>query len=192
MCAAMACTDEEGHDGHHHHDQELITTVVLEITPTDGESASFTWTDPEADGSPVIDAISLAPETAYSLTVSFLNALEDPVEDITPEIEDEAEEHQVFFTGSGVQGPATGSNEAAVLTQAYADADENGLPVGLKNDLVSLSAGTGDLTLTLRHLPSQDGSVAKVAELADEVAANGMNAIAGETDVMVTFPVEVK
>jgi hypothetical protein len=190
---ALACSDVEGDDDHHHHGQEVITTVALALTPVaGGDTATFIWTDPEADGNPVIDGISLAPETSYTLTVSFLNGLEDPPEDLTPEIRDESDEHQVFFTGSGVQGPATGPNGSAVVTQAYGDSDENGLPVGLENDFASLTAGTGDLTLTLRHLPEQDGNAVKVAVLAAQVAENGMNSIGGETDVMVTFPVEVK
>ena len=33
----------------------------------------------------------------------FLNELEDPAEDITEEVEDESDQHQVFFTGTAAE-----------------------------------------------------------------------------------------
>ncbi|MFT5686330.1 MAG: hypothetical protein ACI8RZ_007286, partial [Myxococcota bacterium] len=90
-----SCSDVEEHD-HDHHDQEVITTVTLTLTSqADGSILEYTWADPENDGDPVIDDVILLDAEDYDLSVSFLNALEEPAEDITAEIEDEGDEHQL-------------------------------------------------------------------------------------------------
>jgi hypothetical protein len=187
-----ACGDP-GDDHDHDHDNEVITTVALTFTPSGGGSAlRFAWADPESDGSPVIDAIVLADADDYDVTVAFLNELEDPAEDITEEVADESDQHQVFFTGSSVEGPATGDNAAAVVTQAYADKDVNGLPVGLENTFTTDAAGSGELTVTLRHMPLESGNAVKVAGVAEDVADGGFGSIGGDNDVQVTFDLTVE
>ena len=107
------CSDVEDHD-HDHHDHEVMTTVILTFTAQgSGEVVEARWADPEDDGSPVIDDIALLDSEDYDLTLSILNELEDPAEDLTPEILEEAAEHQVFFVGSAVAGPSGGGSSAA-------------------------------------------------------------------------------
>jgi hypothetical protein len=91
-----------------------------------------------------------------------------------------------------VDGPATGDNPDAVISQAYADEDPNGLPVGLANDIATLGVGTGALTVTLRHLPPENDTAVKVAGLAEDVATNGIENLPGDTDASVDFNVEVQ
>ena len=209
---ATACQDVEAPpDGCHYHGDELhcpddpnhglITTVVLHFTPTGGgDTLSFQWSDPEADGNPVIDDIFLPDasdhdhhdEQEYTLDVEVWNDLVDPIEDVTPDIADQAEGHQIFFTGSAVQSPATGDNSDAVIRQRYADTDINDLPVGLSNTITTLDWGEGELTVTLRHLPEEDGVAVKVPGMAREVAEGGFAAIGGDNDVQVTLPIEVQ
>lgn len=187
----VACDDVK-ETGEPENENEVITTVTLDFTPdAGGDALSFSWSDPENDGSPVIDDISL-PQGGYTLSVSFLNALEEPAEDITVEVQDEGDQHQVFYTGSAVQGPATGDNASAVIEHAYADTDGNGLPVGLDNTVTTLAAGSGDLVVTLRHMPPESGEAVKTAEAAETVAAEGMSGIGGDTDVEVTFSLTVE
>ena len=79
-------------------EEEVITTVQLTFSPSDGGDAVVAaWDDPENDGSPVIDSIVLSDAADYSLAVRFLNAFEDPAEDITEEVDAESDQHQVFF-----------------------------------------------------------------------------------------------
>lgn len=187
-----ACSDVEDDHDHDHDENEVITTVVLTFTPdAGGDDLTFSWADPEDDGSPVIDDIVL-PSADYTLSVAFLNELEDPAEEITEEIEDESDAHQVFFTGSGVQGPATGTNANAVITHAYADTDANGMPIGLTNTITSLQTGTGEFTVTLRHMPEEDSTPVKTSSAAEDVASGGFSAIGGDDDALVTFPIEVQ
>jgi len=174
-------------------DNEVITTVVLSFTPQQGgDTLDFQWADPENDGSPVIDPIVLLDSEDYDLSVSFLDELANPVDDITVEVNAESDQHQVLFTGSAVESPATGDNPDAVITQAYDDVDANGFPVGLSDTVVTDAVGTGTLTVTLRHLPLQDGSPVKTGTLAEDVAADGFGAIPGSTDTQVDFELTVQ
>jgi hypothetical protein len=189
--AASACADTE--NPQEINDNELITTVVLYFAPqTGGDILEFGWADPENDGSPEIDDIILSDSEDYDVTVSFLNELEDPAEDITDEVEAETDEHQVFFTGNAIEGPANADNPDAVITHTYADTDDNGFPVGLNNVVVTERAGTGTFTVTLRHLPPENNIGVKTGSLADDVAASGFTALPGATDAQVSFDLTVQ
>jgi len=164
-------------------ESEVITTVTLDFTPVaGGDTVTVAFSDPENDGSPVVDPLTLAADTAYTLDVSFTNDLTVPPSDLTSQIALESDQHQLFFTGDATDG---------LLTVDYADTDANGLPVGLTTDVLTGPAGTGTLLVTLRHLPVQGGVAIKVADLAATVADLGFDAIPGDTDVQVTFDVTV-
>lgn len=191
LATTAACVDVES-PGTDENEAEVITTVVLTFTPAGGGDAVIaTHSDPENDGAPVIDAVVLADGTTYSLAVAFENRLEDPAEDLTEEVRAESDEHQVFIAGSGVQGPATGDNAAHVVTHAYVDTDDNGLPIGLDNTIVATATGSGELRVMLRHLPPENDAATKVAGLAEAFAA-AAGAIAGDADADVVFPLTVE
>ena len=186
------CDDVEN-DHDHDHDQEVITTVVLSFEDGNGgDTQTFEWADPENDGNPLVDDIVLTAGSSYSVSIAFLNELEDPAEDLTEEIADEGDEHQIFFTGSAVQGPATGTNAEAIVEHSYADEDSSGLPLGLENTISTLGAGSGELVLTLRHMPLENGASVKTAGVAEEVANGGFESIGGDNDVQITFAIEVQ
>lgn len=188
----MACSDVENPGSDNVNENELITEVVVTASPQGGGAAAVArWADPEGDGAPTVDTLSLASGETYAVTVAFFNGLEDPPEDISAEIAQEDDEHQIFWTGPGVESPATGPNPDALVTQAYADADGAGLPVGLASELVVVASGTSEVVITLQHLPPENGNPTKVAGLAEAVAAGGFAAIGGDTDAAVTFPVAV-
>lgn len=189
--AFMGCLEVENPDDGEN-EEEVITRVSLTFQPAaGGDDIVAAHSDPENDGSPVIDPITLANGAAYTLLISFQNELADPVEDITAEVDAEDDEHQVFVFGGAVEGPATGDNAAHVLTHTYVDADADGLPVGLVSRVIATSTGSGDFKVMLRHLPPEDGVATKVAGLAEAFATSG-GAIAGDADVDVTFPVTVE
>ncbi len=168
---------------------EVITTVTLAFMPQGGGAdLVFEAADPDNTGTFDIDSIELSDAEDYDLAVSFFNDLED--EDITEEIEEEDDEHQVFFTGSAVAGPASDSM-MAVVTHAYADQDDGGLPIGLDNTITTDAEGPGDFIVTLRHLPPENDVAVKVAGLEDIVLADGFGGLAGENDVQITFPLTV-
>ena len=196
LLSLAACSDveEDDHHGHHHHEHEVMTTVKLTfVSSTDGaEDLVFTWADPENDGDPVVDDIVLENGVDYAVGVEIWNELEEEPEEVTPEIADEDDEHQTFFTGSAVQGPATLDNADHLVTHDYADEDRNGLPLGLDNTIVAVAAGTGELTFTLRHMPPEDGNAVKVEGLAGDVAEGGFSAIGGANDIQITYSLTVE
>ena len=102
------------------------------------------------------------------------------------------DEHYVFITGSAVTGPATQDNPNAIVEHLYADEDDNGLPVGLDNDILTLAPGEGEFTVTLRHMPPQNKRVVKTADAPELVATDGLSAIGGSNDVAVTLPITVE
>lgn len=193
LVASLGLAACGGDDDSPSNPEEVITTVTLDFAPEGGGAAvAAEWDDPDGNGGagPTIDPIDLADGTTYTLTVGFENRLEDPAEIITEEIVDESDQHQIFFTGTAVDGPAS-NEDGAPLTQTYADEDANGLPIGLENSIVA-AAGTGELTVTLRHLPPVNDVAVKTAELAQEVLDTGFGSLAGSTDAQVNFTVTVE
>lgn len=189
LLLALGCVNPSNPD--EENEEELITTVILEATDASGGVISATWEDLESDGNPTVDDLILMDGVDYTLSVRFLNNLEDPAEEITTEVQEEGDHHQLFFTGNAVEGAATGENPDAVITQEYADADEDGLPIGLENNISAVLEGSETLMVTLQHLPDQDGVAVKVAGLEDDVAAGSLSDLPGSSDVQVEFTVEV-
>ena len=186
--------DDHGHDheGHDHDPNEVMTTVKLNFTPASGgEAVEFTWADPEADGDPVIDPIVLTAGESYAVTIQILNELEMPAEDVTIELRDELDEHQFFFTGDAVSSPAN-ENDSAIITQAYADADGEGFPVGLSNTIEATTAGMGTLSIMLRHMPPVNDTLVKTGELAELVKNGQTDELPGNVDIEIDFPVTVE
>ncbi|MGE0545733.1 MAG: hypothetical protein AB7O24_11390 [Kofleriaceae bacterium] len=192
-CTALAalvihagCGDEGGSIN----ENEVITTVMLSFVPPTGDPITAEFDDPDGDGgaAPMVDPVNLVAATSYALTVRFQNRLEDPAEEITDEVSQESHNHLLLFTGTAVVGPAT-SNTTGPLTHSYGDSDANGLPIGLRNTIVAAS-GTGQLLVTLRHMPPEQPPV-KSATTVDDVKANGIDAIGGSTDAQVSFDVTV-
>lgn len=204
---ASACVDGSGEeddhgddDGHEHGETEVISQVELTFTPASGgDAVTALFDDPDGEGgmSGSSDTITLTAGETYDLSIRFINALEDPAENITEEIEEEAEDHQVFIYGDGVMGPAS-TSAGALVTHAYADAESDyganaegdDLPVGLLSEIVADTAGTSELKVMLRHLPEQNGEVQKTSGLADEFASGA--SLPGEADTDVSFELVVQ
>lgn len=173
---------------------ELITTLTLHFTPDGGgETLSFSASDPDGTGDLDVEEIPLPDGSDHSHHDSQLYALEvellDELEglDMGARLEENAEEYQIFFTGSAVEGPATGPNNDAIVAHSYVDDDNDGLPLGLENTITTQAWGSGELTVTVHHL-----SEAKGDNLAGEVASDGIEAVDGTTEFRVTFDIEVE
>lgn len=197
--AAAACEDHGGdHDHDHDHENEVISLIELTFTPTGGgEPLVFAFQDPDGDGgtSGTADRVELAAGVEYTLAVRFINSLVEPDEDLTGEIEAEAEDHMVFVVGD-VAGPAS-SAPTTLVTHAYADVESDygtnavgdDLPVGLVNTITGNTAGAGKLRVILRHLPEVNGQPQKTGELPADLAAG--RDLPGSVDVDVSFDLVV-
>ena len=148
-------------------DEELITTLKLKFFhAADSSSAGvFVFRDVDGEGgmSPQMwDTIRLNSGKAYFMELELLNESNAAdVEDITAEIREEAAEH-LFCFGNSVPG----------FSMIYADSDGTH-PIGIKTNWNAQTAGTGNVTVTLKHQP--DGT------------KNG-NCAPGDTDIEVVFP----
>lgn len=147
------------------HEEELITTVQLTfVGPDQGQMISqFRFADPDGEGGNAPtehDTIVLQAGASYTASIEFFNESETPIEDVTEEIEEEADGHLVCY-------------DATVSDLTITKDDSDGTyPIGLATTWAHTgSAGTGAVTVTLKHQPGEkDGTCAP-----------------GETDVEVTF-----
>jgi hypothetical protein len=157
-------------------EEELITTVRLTFAPVGGGSPVIaTWQDLDGDGGnpPTVSSIALAKGRSYTLTLDLSDDSGATSENITEEIEEEAEEHQFFFRTSGLTG----------MTIAYNDKDQDNHPIGLSNTVtIPNAASTGTLTVILRHGLNKG---------ATGVAGGDPANAGGETDVETTPPFAV-
>ena len=169
--ALVSCSsDDDGDHDDHDHEEELITTVTY--TLSDGTNV-FTLTFQDLDGEGGEDGTTtvsgpLAASTTYTGTLQLLNETESPADNITLEVEEEGDEHEFFF-----------SSTINDITITKDDMDVNNNPIGIESTLTTGAAGTGSLTIILKHEPTKpnDGTAA---------------AAGGSTDVEVTFPITVQ
>lgn len=143
-------------------EEEIITDVTLTWTPVDGgEAVTVSATDPDGFGPldlEVSGPIELERNKTYQLSLTLVNSIEG--EDITEEIEEEADEHQFFFEFTeGIFSDPTGTGNVADASGAvnYLDMDENGLPVGLMTQWSTEDSDgmSGSFRLVLKHQPDE-------------------------------------
>ncbi len=150
-------------------EEEVITTVTVTLTPAGGGGVvTLTWDDTNLNGvvdASEIEAGTLSTATTYTASIQLLNKSVTPTEDITEEIEEEANDHLFCFAATGV-----------AITFSNFDKDENNLPVGLTSTWTTTTAGRGSVNIKLRHQPG-----VKTGECPG----------GGDTDIDITFPIEI-
>lgn len=160
-------------------EEELITTVTAIYTPVGGGTAvtlQYKDLDGEGANAPVLTVSSAFEKNkTYNGVVTFKNELANPVEDITPEILEEGDEHQLFYQ-------KTGTLNAFTYGTSTSNFDKNGKPIGLQSVFVTTDAASGTLTITLRHEPNKSAA---------NVAAGDIINAGGSTDAEVSFPISV-
>ncbi|MBF6609124.1 MAG: type 1 periplasmic binding fold superfamily protein [Flavobacterium sp.] len=157
-------------------EEELITTVQVTLTSAGSDAILLTYRDLDGDGPGVPQVTvsgNLNSNTIYDGSIQLLNESVTPSDNITLEITEEAEDHQFFYGIPSVIG--------SVAYAAPNDADGN--PVGVNFELTTISAGTGNFTVILKHEPNK---------LAAGVAQGDVTNAGGETDVEVSFPIIIQ
>ena len=150
-------------------ESEVISRVTLTLTPSTGGTALTTYIDdPDGKGpqapSAQVAVPALTRGVTYTGTVKFENRTKTPAEDITAEVQAEANEHRVFFTvtGSGV-----------VVTPT--DVDGQNRPLGLRfTKAVAANATAGSTRVVLCHYDSTPKTATATS-------------CTGETDIDLTF-----
>ncbi len=186
LAFVVSCSDDDEPDpGNGNEEEEVISRVVLTFTPDNGEEAvTATWLDADGEGgaNPTIDEIDLEEGVTYTLTMTLANTLGTEDEDITAEIDREADEHMFFFSFTeGIFSDPAGNgnldNRADPIN--YNDQDANNLPLGLST---TWTAGEhtetpGEFNVVLKHQP--------------DLKTADSDATVGGTDVDITFPIEI-
>ena len=156
-----ACSDDD-HDHDHDHEEELITTVTYTLT-NGTDIVTMIYSDEDGDGgNPATYNISgpLTANTIYTGVMKLENTTESPAEDITEEVKAEGDEHEFFYVST-----------VGRITKTDVDANNNSL--GIETTLTTGAAGTGAITIVLKHEPKKPNS--------------GLTDAGGSTDVEVTF-----
>lgn len=151
---------------------ELITTVKLKLTEkTTNIANDFVFQDLDGEGGQApqkFDEIILTKGKIYDCAITILNESVTPSEDITVEIIEEANDHQIYVTPS----------PTSLLSVANMSKDSNGFPLGVTSTLtVGSSVGNGTINVTLKHKPG-------IKTATDNVSV-------GETDIALDFKVKV-
>jgi len=174
-------------------EEELITTFKLYLL--DGTDTSvYVFRDPDGDGGipafygPGTNSLSsqsdsviiLNPNKTYTATLFFLDESKTVTDTISHEIEEEANDHMVFFN----QTNPTPTPNASVtisgtnLSIIYIDQDSNSppLPLGLQSRwIIGNSNSKAPLNIELKHQPG---------------VKNGTYA-PGDTDISVLFRIQI-
>jgi len=154
-------------------EEELITTVKLTFVEVGNTSNTTTFTFKDIDGpggaAPTQnEQINLAPNKQYNCTIAVTDDSKTPAADITAEIIAEANDHQFYYTPSGVNITVSGLNN-----------DPLGRPLGVTSVWTTGAAGAaGTVKVTLKHKPGTKGS-------SDPVTV-------GETDIEINFAARVQ
>jgi len=160
--------------------KKSITTVTAVYTPVGGGTA-ITLNSKDLDGSganaPVVTVSgNFALNKTYNGVVTFKNEAATPVKDITPEIITEGKEHQLFYQKTGTVPSITYGTAASNL-------DSSSKPIGLQSVLVTTTAATGTLKISLKHKPNKS---------ATGVSTGDITNAGGTIDIEATFNVVVQ
>ena len=152
-------------------EEEVITTLTYTLVPDNGgDTKTFQFRDLDGDGGdvPVIEMDALEANTVYSGTIELLNEQATPVMNVSEEVAEEAEEHRFFYQST-----------KSDLEVTIVDVDSDNDPLGLETTLSTGAAGSGKLTILLRHEP-------------DKSAGDDPDQAGGETDIEVVFNMVVQ
>lgn len=153
---------------------EFLTTVKLELVNTvTNDTVIGIWRDltPE-DTNPAdtsLALLNLKENSTYKATIFLLDETKNPAEDITTEIKERGNYHQLFYFPS--------SNLGANLVVNVTDTDTNSppLPLGITTNFITNAAAVGKVNVILKHQPNvKNGTFAP-----------------GSTDIDVNFQVNI-
>jgi hypothetical protein len=185
----IGCSNNDDAAPEEENEVEVFTDVTLIFTNTADISDVIRASAQDPDGTgiqelQILNTITLAADTEYTLTYEILNAL-DPadVENIGDEIFEEDNEHQFFYSfteGAFTNPTGNGNIDTAADPINYNDQDENGNPVGLSTTWITASTASSgkSFTVRLQHQPDV------------KTATSGSND--GDTDFALTFALNIQ
>ena len=157
-------SDDDPEDIHEH---ENITRV--EIVFTEGSSSeTFTWDDGSQP-----PTITLEVDKVYTASLYFKDASNpSDIEDITPEIREEVNEHYILYEKAGV-------SNLTITSSASDISGSDGIPINLVTDWSTGGAESGNVVLHLIHEPTNKNGTTRAS-------------FGGANDVEINFPVTIQ
>lgn len=148
-------------------EEETTTTVEFTFQKA-GETSATTVTYEEGQSIP---SITLDANSTYSASVAFYNKTNpDDIENVTEEVIEEVDEHQIFYQIAG----------SVTITSASSDIlDSSNNPLMVNTDWATGAASTGSVQIYLIHEP-----ITKTGSTRDDFD--------GSTDIQVNFPVTIQ
>jgi hypothetical protein len=174
--AVLFSSCDKDNDDMEENEEEVITTLQMTFVPQGGgNTVTYSYDDPDGDGgaNPMVQQIVLAPNKTYNVSLQLLNKTVTPAENITEEVEDEAEAHRFYYT------PSAGSN----ITVGNLNNDGNGVALGTTSTWTTTGAATGTLKVTLRHYAGNPPNKA---------AGDLVNSSKSATDIEVDFTTRIQ
>jgi hypothetical protein len=146
----LSCKHDDQHD--HNHENELITTVMMHLTPPGGGMVMATWKDltPKEPTVVTVDTLKIDSGQVYTGRMELLDETVSPALDRTAEIKKEADEHLFVYK----QEPTP--DKLQITTK---DVDSKGKVFGSTFTLAAKLKGYGKLRVILKHQPGEkDGT----------------------------------
>jgi hypothetical protein len=128
-------------------DEEVITTLLVNLTPVGGGNAlQFAYDDADGPGgnAPTKQTIALQPNKTYQVSLQLLNKTANPIADLTGEIVSEATAHRFYYQQT------SGNN----ITISNLNKDGNNVSLGNTCTWSTSNSGNGKIKITLRHYAS--------------------------------------
>ena len=164
-----SCSNDDDPEDIHEH--ENITRVTLEFYSGDEccvVREEFTWDDGSTP-----PTLTLSADSEYFVIINFYDA-SDPnnIEDITPEIEEEANEHYVLYEKAGV-------SNLTITSSGIDISGSDGIPINLLTDWSTGAAESGNVVVHLIHEPTNKNGTTRAS-------------FGGANDVEINFPVTIQ
>lgn len=146
-----ACTEKDPTTPGEEIEHEVITsiTLVLRDSVTTSDLRTAAWRDADGPGgsAPIADTLVLAAGRTYMGSILLLNESVTPTDTLNHEIEEQANQHQFFYTPTG------GIVGTVSVERTDFDTNTPPLPVGLEFKVRTLAGGTsvGGINVVLSH-----------------------------------------
>lgn len=161
--------------------QELITTIILQLTDTTGNTANavtaaFRDLDGPGGNPPTVDTVRLKGGVGYDCRVVILDETKTPVDTVSNEVAEEGTAHRIWYsTAGGIAG------RVAIVPIDNDGGTPTPLPIGLliRVNVSTAGAAAGTLRSVLKHYQPES------------TKRSDTNGSLGETDFDVTFPISI-
>ena len=160
-----SCSNDDDPEDIHEHENITRVSIVFE---EGSNSETVTWDDGSTPPSITLDV-----DKVYTASIYFYDASNpNDIEDITPEIREEVNEHYILYEKAGV-------SNLTITSSASDISGSDGIGINLVTDWSTGGAESGNIKVTLIHEPANKTGTTR-------------SSIGGETDIELTFPTTVQ